>query len=430
MRTAMDPVFGASLGAASVRIVRADSQPETGSESGGRFLTRTVGAFDASPARTAAIHLVAAVRGDTSRMVVAVPDERQNVALESELRARGIEGAVTVPEAVAVVALVRTSGAADGFRLLTVLDIGRTGVTVSMIEIGTATTIASTRSTALAGDRLDGTVAELLSATGPDAAFDGDGVFDARAVKEHLASGSRRAQVMPVPESTCIRFDSVVTREVEDTLMVIREVAARARCVPDALVLVGGGARISLVEKILEREFSVPVIRPAEPELASAKGAALIAEVLHQEHHLGSEITDSEITDSEITDTEFPDSEVADSEIATDAVEASPDEADVHSVGVTEEGTESDSPPAGGLGRMQILVGVGFSLVALTSFLAWAVLRPFSDPAQAEPPQAQTTEIVAPVPTSALLPPTTTEAIDPLTERNRAPVNLVRSWRY
>ncbi|MCW2296562.1 Hsp70 family protein [Rhodococcus erythropolis] len=414
----MDPVFGASLGAASVRIVRADSQPETGSASG-RFLTRTVDAYDASPVRTAAIHLVAAVRGDTSRMVIAVPDERQNVALESELRARGIEGAVTVSEAVAVVALVRTSGAAEGFRLLTVLDIGRTGVTVSMIEIGTATTIASTRSTALAGDRLDGVVAELLSATTADAALDADAAFDAREVKEYLASGSRRAQVMPVPESMCIRFDSVVTREVEDTLMVIREVAARARCVPDALVLVGGGARISLVEKILEREFSVPVIRPAEPELASAKGAALIAEVLHQEHH-SSEVSVSEVSVSGVSD----------SEIATDAVDMSSDQAVVRSVGETEEGTESDSLPTGGLGRMQILVGVGFSLVALTSFLAWAVLRPFSDPAQAEPPLTQTTEIVAPVPTAELLPPTTTKAIDPLTERNRAPVNLVRSWRY
>ena len=423
VRTAMDPVFGASLGAASVRIVRADSQPETGSASG-RFLTRTVDAYDASPVRTAAIHLVAAVRGDTSRMVIAVPDERQNVALESELRARGIEGAVTVSEAVAVVALVRTSGAAEGFRLLTVLDIGRTGVTVSMIEIGTATTIASTRSTALAGDRLDGVVAELLSATTADAALDADAAFDAREVKEYLASGSRRAQVMPVPESMCIRFDSVVTREVEDTLMVIREVAARARCVPDALVLVGGGARISLVEKILEREFSVPVIRPAEPELASAKGAALIAEVLHQEH-LSSEVAVSEVAVSEVSV-----SGVSDSEIATDAVDMSSDQAVVRSVGETEEGTESDSLPTGGLERMQILVGVGFSLVALTSFLAWAVLRPFSDPAQAEPPLTQTTEIVAPVPTAELLPPTTTKAIDPLTERNRAPVNLVRSWRY
>ncbi|MFM9260878.1 Hsp70 family protein [Rhodococcus erythropolis] len=423
VRTAMDPVFGASLGAASVRIVRADSQPETGSASG-RFLTRTVDAYDASPVRTAAIHLVAAVRGDTSRMVIAFPDERQNVALESELRARGIEGAVTVSEAVAVVALVRTSGAAEGFRLLTVLDIGRTGVTVSMIEIGTATTIASTRSTALAGDRLDGVVVELLSATTADAALDADAAFDAREVKEYLASGSRRAQVMPVPESMCIRFDSVVTREVEDTLMVIREVAARARCVPDALVLVGGGARISLVEKILEREFSVPVIRPAEPELASAKGAALIAEVLHQEHH------SSEVSVSEVAVSEVSVSGVSDSEIATDAVDMSSDQAVVRSVGETEEGTESDSLPSGGLGRMQILVGVGFSLVALTSFLAWAVLRPFSDPAQAEPPLTQTTEIVAPVPTAELLPPTTTKAIDPLTERNRAPVNLVRSWRY
>ncbi|WP_195849607.1 hypothetical protein [Rhodococcus sp. AQ5-07] len=428
MRTAMDPVFGASLGAASVRIVRADSQPETGSASG-RFLTRTVDAYDASPVRTAAIHLVAAVRGDTSRMVIAVPDERQNVALESELRARGIEGAVTVSEAVAVVALVRTSGAAEGFRLLTVLDIGRTGVTVSMIEIGTATTIASTRSTALAGDRLDGVVVELLSATTADATLDADAAFDAREVKEYLASGSRRAQVMPVPESMCIRFDSVVTREVEDTLMVIREVAARARCVPDALVLVGGGARISLVEKILEREFSVPVIRPAEPELASAKGAALIAEVLHQEH-LSSEVAVSEVAVSEVAVSEVSVSGVSDSEIATDAVDMSSDQAVVRSVGETEEGTESDSLPSSGLGRMQILVGVGFSLVALTSFLAWAVLRPFSDPAQAEPPLTQTTEIVAPVPTAELLPPTTTKAIDPLTERNRAPVNLVRSWRY
>ncbi len=362
-------------------------------------------------------------------MVIAVPDERQNVALESELRARGIEGAVTVSEAVAVVALVRTSGAAEGFRLLTVLDIGRTGVTVSMIEIGTATTIASTRSTALAGDRLDGVVVELLSATTADATLDADAAFDAREVKEYLASGSRRAQVMPVPESMCIRFDSVVTREVEDTLMVIREVAARARCVPDALVLVGGGARISLVEKILEREFSVPVIRPAEPELASAKGAALIAEVLHQEH-LSSEVAVSEVAVSEVAVSEVSVSGVSDSEIATDAVDMSSDQAVVRSVGETEEGTESDSLPSSGLGRMQILVGVGFSLVALTSFLAWAVLRPFSDPAQAEPPLTQTTEIVAPVPTAELLPPTTTKAIDPLTERNRAPVNLVRSWRY
>ncbi|WP_407807628.1 hypothetical protein, partial [Staphylococcus aureus] len=82
-----------------------------------------------------------------------------------------------------------------------------------------------------------------------------------------------------------------------------------------------------------------PVIRPAEPELASAKGAALIAEVLHQEH-----------PSSEVAVSDVAVSAVSDSEIATDTVEMSSDQAVVHSVGETEEDTESDSLPAGGLG--------------------------------------------------------------------------------
>lgn len=75
----------------------------------------------------------------------------------------------------------------------------------------------------------------------------------------------------------------------------------------------------------------------------------MIAEVLHQEHPPSSEVAVSDVAVSAVSD----------SEIATDTVEMSSDQAVVHSVGETEEDTESDSLPAGGLGRMQILVASG-----------------------------------------------------------------------
>ncbi|MGC0362830.1 molecular chaperone HscA [Rhodococcus sp. 27YEA15] len=406
----MSPVFGASLGAASVRIVRAETEPENGAEGHSRFLARTVDADDASPARVAAVALVAAVNGDTAKMVVAVPDERQNVAFQSELRSRGVERVVTVQEAVAVAELVRVSGAADEFRLLMVLDIGRTGLTVSMVELGATVTMASTRSTALAGDTLDDAVAGMLE----DVAGAGD--IDPRTVKEFLAGGSHRAYMIPLPESMSTRFDALVGREVEDSLMIVREVAARARCVPDALVLVGGGARISLVEGLLEQEFSVPVISPAEPELASAKGAALIAEILMQEalpvaqrkpeNSMGVRV--SPMVEDRGTGTRA----------VVDASSTGGDNTKIVVESTVDDRSVVRTAQGGGLGRMQIIVGVGFSVVAVCSFLAWVLLQPFSDPVQSAPTDPSVSEMVQSTPTEVTSAPEsgTADAVDSSTE--------------
>jgi len=72
-------------------------------------------------------------------------------------------------------------------------------------------------------------------------------------------------------------FDSLIVGPVETSARLTREVIRRSGRLPDAAVLIGGGAHIPLVTSVMESWLDLPVIVPAQPELVAAEGAALLA---------------------------------------------------------------------------------------------------------------------------------------------------------
>ncbi|XGU19418.1 hypothetical protein ACETU7_31200 [Rhodococcus sp. 3Y1] len=70
----------------------------------------------------------------------------------------------------------------------------------------------------------------------------------------------------------------MVVTSVEAFAREIREVIATSGRNPDAILLIGGGARIPIVRATLAAWLECPLIAPEQPELVTAQGAALIAE--------------------------------------------------------------------------------------------------------------------------------------------------------
>ena len=64
---------------------------------------------------------------------------------------------------------------------------------------------------------------------------------------------------------------------IEDSARALRDTVTSVDKPVDAVVAVGGGARIPLVAAVLERWTNLPVVVPDEPEAVAARGAALLA---------------------------------------------------------------------------------------------------------------------------------------------------------
>ncbi|MFC9554010.1 hypothetical protein ACFTWF_24545 [Rhodococcus sp. NPDC056960] len=73
-------------------------------------------------------------------------------------------------------------------------------------------------------------------------------------------------------------LESPITAPIEASARLTWEVTTRSGRIPDAVVLIGGGARIPLVRSVLQSRLNLPVIVPAQPEQVAAEGAALLAE--------------------------------------------------------------------------------------------------------------------------------------------------------
>ncbi|QBJ95491.1 exopolyphosphatase [Rhodococcus sp. ABRD24] len=172
-------------------------------------------------------------------MTIQVPDCRIEpdaiaVAYRSESHASTLRSAAKrqrrdirlVPETVATLTYLRSTGLVDRYGTIGIVDLGASGLTVTVV------------------DRAEGTVH--------------------RRERTHDVSGDAAATT---PGST------IGERVAEFTNRICRQ----ALRVPEAVVLVGGGANIPEVGQTLEPEFEGPVIMVPEPEAATAKGTALLA---------------------------------------------------------------------------------------------------------------------------------------------------------
>ena len=181
--------------------------------------------------------------------------------------------------------MLEESGALTDQSTLVVVDIGSSGSTISIVDRQMRSTVVTARSMRVSGDHFDELVysdqtVRRRIATPADPGGDAELQARCRLAKEQLSS--RSAVCLPGPGGLLLLsrevFDSLVVTSVEAFAREIREVIATSGRNPDAILLIGGGARIPIVRATLAAWLECPLIAPEQPELVTAQGAALIAE--------------------------------------------------------------------------------------------------------------------------------------------------------
>ncbi|MGO4202791.1 Hsp70 family protein [Rhodococcus sp. TAF43] len=229
----MGGVLGVSVGAGFVRLVRSDSPDGSGEfeyqaiEVGGQI------AEDLAAQSVGVILAEAAESGSAVGVGISYSDEGQAAALDVAMRRQGVTGFRLVPEVTAVLEQLRGVGDMAEFRTVVLYDLGSSGLTVSVVDRSTGVVAATERTDVLCGDDLIG-----------------------------------------LPRET---FDSVAVPAVQRSADLVAELIVQSGHRPDAVVLLGGGAHLPVVRAVLEWRLGLPIVAPHAPELAAARGAALLA---------------------------------------------------------------------------------------------------------------------------------------------------------
>ncbi|MFI8565664.1 Hsp70 family protein [Rhodococcus sp. NPDC078407] len=213
---------------------------------------------------------------------VAYRDPRQADALHAALAGAHLQNYHLVPEVEAVIEYLAATGEARDCRSVALFDLGSSGLTVSVVDLVQRTVTASQRSGAYSGDLLDAYVRnnqlERLGkkSTDPDIAL-----FEKRCriAKERLST--QDAVCLPDASGMILlsreNFELLITDLLDEAVEFAREVLIGANVPIDAVVLIGGGARMPIVQKRVGPLLELPSIVPTEPETVAARGAALAA---------------------------------------------------------------------------------------------------------------------------------------------------------
>ncbi len=281
----MTSVLGVSVGASAVRFACHDAVTlETPI-----FQSRSVTATLERPEELAAesIGTVLAERDEADEVQaigVAYQDEAQAGAVQAAMSRLQIGNFQLVPEVTAALQMLEMSGELGDHSTLVFYDLGSSGLTVTVVDRDTGMVLSSARSDQISGDLVDRLICdnqlELHRFAHPaDAAAALALAARCRDAKEQLSTNG--AVCMPGEGGLLLLsqdgFDSLIVGPVETSARLTREVIRRSGRLPDAAVLIGGGAHIPLVTSVMESWLDLPVIVPAQPELVAAEGAALLA---------------------------------------------------------------------------------------------------------------------------------------------------------
>ncbi|CCQ13479.1 putative uncharacterized protein [Rhodococcus sp. AW25M09] len=213
---------------------------------------------------------------------VAYRDPRQADALHAALAGAHLHNYRLVHEVEAVVEYLAATGEARNCRSVALFDLGSSGLTVSVVDLVQRTVIASQRSGEYSGDLLDSYVRnnqlERLGkqSTDPDIAL-----FEKRCriAKERLST--QDAVCLPDASGMILlsreNFELLIADLLDEAIEFARGVMVGANAPIDAVVLIGGGARMPIVQKRVGPLLELPSIVPTEPETVAARGAALSA---------------------------------------------------------------------------------------------------------------------------------------------------------
>ncbi|MDT2007901.1 Hsp70 family protein [Rhodococcus opacus] len=280
-------VLGVSVGASAVRV----ACPDVESAPWPAFRTHTVDAARGLPEELAAESIGTLLAegadvGQVRAVGVAYRDQAQAGAVQAALARRRLGNYQLVPEVAAALRMLEVSDELGDHSTLVFYDLGSSGLTVTVVERSTGTVFGTVRTDRISGDLIDRLIRdhqlELHHIARP---VDAEAwlALDARCrhAKEQLSTHGGAVCVpgdgglLLLSQET---FDSLLAGPVEASARLAREVIGRSGCLPDAAVLIGGGARIPLVRSVMESWLGIPAIVPEQPELVAAAGAALLAE--------------------------------------------------------------------------------------------------------------------------------------------------------
>ncbi|WP_338888933.1 hypothetical protein [Rhodococcus sovatensis] len=183
-----------------------------------------------------------------------------------------------VGEGAALLAYARSVEVLADARALLVLDLGRYGTSAFTLDVAAGQVTRSSRRAALSGEVLDDVVERLVMSKGilpPAQGIDAEREYRAffRELKELVStSAGVRAPGNGPMLLTREEFEEAVTAPLLQTL------AWAAPDEPDAVLLIGGQARIPLVKALVEQEWTVPLVLPDSPNSVIVEGAALEAQ--------------------------------------------------------------------------------------------------------------------------------------------------------
>ncbi|WP_227998610.1 Hsp70 family protein [Nocardia australiensis] len=190
-----------------------------------------------------------------------------------------------IPEGTAALAYLRHTGLVDRYETVAIIDLGASGLTVTVADQVDGTVLHTERTTAISGNTIDELIYHHLvdlhyarRGTRPNR---GMLTNRGRAAKEHLsiAPAVTIDHVAGQPlKLTRADFEELIAELLGETAVFATGVFARAPKFPQAVAVIGGGAHIPAVVTRLSAELDVPVLTVPDPEAAIAKGAALVAD--------------------------------------------------------------------------------------------------------------------------------------------------------
>nr|WP_256983159.1 Hsp70 family protein [Rhodococcus sp. 06-418-1B] len=284
----MTEVLGVSVGASAVRMARPDLRLRGSGARELDFRNDTVDAhWDRAEEVAAETIGVMLAQNHGDRYVeatgVAYRDQQQFGDIQQAMSDQQLYNYRLVPEARAALAYLEASGEIGDFGTIALYDLGSSGLTISVVDRASGEVLLAERTTDISGSDFDRLICDnQLAKQGVDL-NDSVGLDEfitrCRIAKEQLSTSG--AVCLPGESGVILisreSFEALVTVPIEYSARLVRDVISRSPQHVDALFLVGGGARIPLVEAILRSWTGLHVVTPVEPESVAAKGAALLA---------------------------------------------------------------------------------------------------------------------------------------------------------
>lgn len=290
----MTVLLGVSMGTRAVRTAqpRADQLGATGDTSSALvtdverplfFRNELIDSANGDLPHLAAESIGAAAEAEPELATgIAYRDPRQAEALRAAFAGAHLNNYHLVPEVEAVVEYLAVTGEARGARSVALFDLGSSGLTVSVVDLTARTVTASQRSGSYSGDLIDTYVRNnQLQRLGKPATDPDMALFEKRCriAKERLST--QDAVCLPDASGMILlsreNFELLITDLLDEAIEFAREVMIGANVPIDAVVLIGGGARMPIVQQRVGPLLELPSIVPTEPETVAARGAALAA---------------------------------------------------------------------------------------------------------------------------------------------------------